>query len=50
MTIPDASRIYKATALKGNGSVPAGSFAARAMRAAMLAGNDGVKSDKAKSK
>lgn len=50
MTIPDASRIYKTTALQGNGNVPAGSFAARAMRAAMLARNEGVKLDKAKSK
>ena len=50
MTILDASRIYKTTALKGNGNVPTGSFAARAMRTAMLAGNEAVKPDKAKSK
>lgn len=36
MTIQDASRIYRATATQGNGNVPADSFGARAMRAAML--------------
>lgn len=35
MTIEAASRLYRDAAIKGDGSVPAGSFAARAMRAAM---------------
>lgn len=50
MTISDASRIYKTTALTGDGRVRTGSFAARAMRAAMLADNKVAKSDKSKSK
>ncbi|WP_146009918.1 hypothetical protein [Janthinobacterium sp. ROICE36] len=50
MTISDASRIYKTTALNGDGSVQPGSFAARAMRAAMLADNKVAMSDKSKSK
>lgn len=37
MTVAAASRIYSATARSGSGAVPAGSFAARAMGAAMRA-------------
>lgn len=37
MTVAAASRIYSATARSGSGSVPAGSFAARVMSAAMRA-------------
>jgi hypothetical protein len=46
MTVEDASRIYSVTAETGDGSVPAGSFAARAMRAAMLSGPEATKSRK----
>lgn len=35
MTIEAASRIYRATALKNDGRIPAGSFAATAMSVAM---------------
>ena len=34
MTLKDASRIYSATANTGSGTVPKGSFGARAMSAA----------------
>jgi hypothetical protein len=50
MTIADASRIYRATAVKGNGSVPKGSFGARAMEAAMrpASGKSKARTGKAK--
>ena len=35
MTVRDASRIYSATARQNQGVIPKGSFAARAMSAAM---------------
>lgn len=35
MTVRDASRIYSATARQNHGVIPKGSFAARAMSAAM---------------
>lgn len=38
MTMKAASRIQRTTARKGNGSVPKGSFAARAQRAAAASG------------
>lgn len=37
MTVGAAARIYSATAKAGDGTVPKGSFAARAMRVAMTA-------------
>jgi len=39
MTVRDASRIYSATAGQNHGVVPKGSFAARAMSAAMTNAN-----------
>ena len=39
MTVRDASRIYSATAGHNNGAVPKGSFATRAMSAAMTSAN-----------
>lgn len=50
MTVKDASRIYRTTAVKGDGSVPAGSFAARAMRTAMHAAAQDGKLGKSKAK
>jgi len=39
MTVRDASRIYSATARLNQGAIPKGSFAARAMSAAMTGAN-----------
>jgi len=39
MTVRDASRIYSATAGQNHGAIPKGSFAARAMSAAMTSAN-----------
>lgn len=45
MTVRDASRIYSTTAGHNNGAIPKGSFAARAMSAAMTnAKSSGAKS------
>ena len=41
MTVRDASRIYSATAGQNNGAIPKGSFATRAMSAAMTNVNSG---------
>jgi hypothetical protein len=39
MTVRDASRIYSATARRNQGVIPKGSFAARAMSAALTGAN-----------
>ena len=41
MTVRDASRIYSATAGQNHGAIPKGSFAARAMSAAITNANSG---------